>query len=106
MSAPFAHSSQPCYSVYVATMYAKCIISEYSLPDDEKSIRPIVAFGTVVKFASFIDRCAPGRQKFFTQGVLFKLASDFPIPDGKGQTIWMFGGSSPSDGTRGERALS
>lgn len=26
-------------------MYAKCIISEYSLPDEEKSIKPIVAFG-------------------------------------------------------------
>ena len=42
---------------------------------------------------------ATGRQKFFNQGVIFKLASDFPIPDGKGQSIWMFGGTSPSDGT-------
>ncbi len=90
--------------MYVATIYAKCIISEYSLPDEEKSIQPLAAAGaSEPEPQPQPSRCRllsgkAGRRKYFIQGVLFKLASDFLVPNARGERVWMFGGKEPSDG--------
>mmetsp|Transcript_25498 Transcript_25498/g.64001 ORF Transcript_25498/g.64001 Transcript_25498/m.64001 type:complete len:997 (+) Transcript_25498:196-3186(+) len=66
---------------YAASAYTKIIVSEYCLPYEQKTIKP-VAIGGVA-----------GGSKYIVQGILFKFALDAALAPG----VWMYGGNRRSD---------
>lgn len=75
--------------VETAEIYAKIIISEWGLEDNEKTIKPASVGGIA------------GGRKYIVQGILFKIALDTQV---YGQT-WMYGGKKPSN-TKAMKAFS
>lgn len=70
---------------YAAKAYARIIISEFALPDDQKTI-PRANLGGIA-----------GGEKFICKGILFKFAHDKIIASHKGQPLWMYGGDHCED---------
>ena len=72
--------------VYCSKTYGKIIISEYSLPDDEKTIIPLKEEGNGLA----------GGRKYITAGIFFKFALDLPIYDKETDDLkfYMYGTSN------------
>lgn len=75
--------------IAVAESYGRVIISEYYLPNNIKSIEPLVGFGVAggMRDRRFINVNKLG-QKYIVQGMLFKFYLDVKLAPG----MWLYGG--------------
>ncbi|KAL6066162.1 Clu domain-containing protein [Balamuthia mandrillaris] len=67
--------------VKTASMYGRIVISEYFIPPEKKTIKPVNVGGLA------------GGEKFICRNIFFKLANDLPLA----LDSWMYGGTSRDD---------